>query len=62
MNLNLTKKTIALGLIFGIVGLVSQPLMAASDNSVNAALAQDWHIALPAELPPAQPEVASLDQ
>lgn len=59
MKLNLSKHFLILTLVFGCMSFVSQDSKAASDN---VALNQDWHIALPAELPPAQPEYASLDQ
>lgn len=63
MDISIITKKLTLALCMAVllvfVGLFSQPVMAASDN---AALALDWRIALPAELPPAQPEMASLDQ
>ena len=59
MKLNQTKKILILTIVFGLMGFVSQDSIAASEN---AALSQDWHVALPAELPEAQPVMASLDQ
>ena len=59
MTQNLSKKILILSFVFGCTSFVSQASMAASDN---VALNQDWHIALPAELPEAQQTLASLDQ
>jgi hypothetical protein len=58
MKLNLNKYLI-LAFILGCMSFVSQNSMAASDN---VALSQDWHVALPAELPEPQQALASLDQ
>ena len=59
MTSNLNKKFIMLTIAFGFMSLTSHNAMAASGE---AALNQDWHVALPAELPVAAQEFASLDQ
>ena len=58
MKLNLNKYLI-LTFILGCMSFVSQTSMAASDN---IALSQDWHVALPAQLPEPQQALAALDQ
>ena len=60
MKLNLSKQLI-LAFVFGCLSFVSQNSVAASPSD-NVALNQDWHSALPAELPAPQQEMASLDQ
>lgn len=58
MKLSLTKKIAFLTIMAGVM-FSSQASFAAQEN---AALSQDWHIALPAELPEVNPEMAALDQ